>query len=728
MNTMDEIFSSEDIQDILKLIDDGFLFERFGQEFLSARLGYQFLASGGIKDRGIDGLEYTSELEKNKKVIFQLSIDKNPESKIADTVQKLLDNGIEFTRITYFTNRAVKNKDILIDHYADTDGVTLRVFDGMWIADNSNNSSATQNVIKTFVRDHLRRFQKPGEGIIINEYVKDPKLYVFLKQQIGRSEQINDINNNLIDSLILYALRDTDPDEGRLLSAEEIAGLVRGFLNFEMERIQSKINKRLKGLTKKPNRRVNHHTDVEKYCLPYETRMEILASNAKDISLYDCFHDEATLIIKKHLYSEGVNVRSISLLLDKTLEKIYYKQGLEFSDFLLNSGCNETFESSLTETVDEIIEEASIVTKNRLKVKSALVLSIRDLIYHGSSMSKEYLRSLSKTYLMLFLLKCDPKIVDYFKSMAASMSIYVCTSILVPALSEIFLEPQNQRYWGLLKSAKSRGVRLVVNDTIISELNFHIQRSMHIYETEYQSNIDFYSDDAEELVDQILVRAYIYALKENKATTYKKFLENFISLDGNNTKQELIDFLYEEFGIDYVSSSDLKVEVDEREFQTLVDELTIAKKSEQKAKTDARLILTIYALRKMHGEEKSSLEGYKTWWLSSDTVTHRTVAELFKEKYPVSCYMRPDFLYNYISFTPPKEAVEQVYKDTFPNLLGVQISNHIPCSISASIRELIKDHSDKLDGRVKAKIRSLIDELKSNPNLDVKEKLSGFFA
>ena len=109
-------------------------------------MGYQFLASGGIKDRGIDGLEYTSELEKNNKVIFQLSIDKNPKSKIDDTVQKLIDNDIQFTRITYFTNRSIKNKDILIDQYADIHQVTLRIFDGMWIADNSNNSSATQNV------------------------------------------------------------------------------------------------------------------------------------------------------------------------------------------------------------------------------------------------------------------------------------------------------------------------------------------------------------------------------------------------------------------------------------------------------------------------------------------------------------------------------------------------------------------------------------------------------
>ena len=728
MTNIDELLSSYDVRDVLNLIDDGLLFERFGQEFLSARLGYRFLASGGIKDRGIDGLEYTSELEDKTKDVFQISIDKNPAAKIRNTVDKLIKNNIKFLRLTYLTNIEIKNKYELIDKYLEEDDITLRIFDGIWISDNANNSSATKSVISIFVRDHLRRYQKPGEGLAVHDYIKDPRLYVFLKQQISKNDEIVDLNNNLIDSLILYSLRDTDPDEEAFLSSKEIAEVVKGLVNFEIERIQSKINKRLKSLSKKPNRRVNYHTDRENYCLPYETRLEILTSNAKDIALYDAFHEEAISIIKKNLYSEKVQVRSISQLLNKTLEKIYYKQGLDFSDFLLNSGSDETFDTSLSDTVNSIVDAASIVEKSKRKVKSALIVSIREIIYHGSGKSKEYLRSLSKTYLMLFLLKCEPSIVEYFQSIAGSMSIFVCTSILVPALSEIYLEPQNQRYWGLLKSASSRGVKLFVNDTIINELDFHIQRSIHIFETEYEGNIDFYSDDLEEIIDQILVRAYIYALKEGKASGYKNFIENFITPNGDNTKQELIDFLYEEFRIDYIEESNLDVEIDSEEYQELVNELKVAKKSEDKAKTDASLILTIYALRKNRGEEKSSLEGYKTWWLSSDTVTHRIVAQVFRGKYPVSCYMRPDFLYNYISFTPPIDAVEKVYQETFPNLLGVQISNHISHSTSESIRKLIKDHSDKLDGRVKAKIRSLIDDLKTNPNLNVKDRLSGFFS
>jgi hypothetical protein len=724
---MDELFSSSDVLDILNLIDDGFLFERLGQEFLSARLGYKFLASGGKKDRGIDGLEYVSGLEANQKDIYQISIDKKYEAKIENTINKLVKNNIAFTRLTYLTNIVIKNKDEIIDQCIDNFKIVLRIYDGKWIADNANNSAATKSVISNFIKNHLRKYQKPGEGLIVSDYVSDPKLYVYLMHQVSRSDEIHNLNIKLIDTLITYSLRETDPDKNIFLSADEIIDSVKHLLNFEIERIESKINQRLKQLCKKPDRQINHHRGIDKYCLPYEARIKILTNNAKDKALYDLFYEEATEVIKKNLEAESVVIRDISALLYKIIEKIFYKQGLDFADFLLNNGCSDTFEGNLNETVDEILDESAIKDRDKFKIKDVLIVSIRHLIYHGSENTKQYLYSLSKTYLMLFLLKCDPSIVDFFQTMAGNLTIFVCTSILVPAFSEIYLEPQNQRYWSLLKSAKSRGVKLVVNETIISELDFHIKRSKFLFDSEYKDFIDFYRDDAKELVDQILVRAYIYALREGKATTYEKFIDNFITINGENTKQELIDFLSEEFGIQYMTKEEINIALEKSKLDSLIYELSKFKKSEEKAKNDAELILTIYALRKKNGEEKSSLDGYKTWWLSTDTMTHRSVCSLFKDQNPVSCYMRPDFLYNYISFTPPKEEVAKVYKKTFPNLLGMHISNHIPHEISVSIRKAIKDHSEKMDGRIKAKLRSLIDRLKSDPKYDFKKDLMSFF-
>ncbi|GKW25645.1 hypothetical protein PEC311524_32390 [Pectobacterium carotovorum subsp. carotovorum] len=722
---------AEDVMDMLSVIDDGFLFENFSQEFLSARLGYKFLSSGGIKDRGIDGLEYASEDMNRPTSIFQITIDKKSEQKLIDTLDKLRDNSINYSRLTYVTSVEVKNKDKLIDMSNDDYGINLRIFDAKWIADNCNDSPATQSVIVNFISRHLREMQKPGKEFVVNDFVKDPRLYVFLMQQIGRSSHEGNLNDKLIDSLILYSLRDTDPDKYILMTSDQIESAVREMFDFEVERLRSKINKRLKSLSKKPNKKINHHTrdNDDSYCLPYETRLKIIADNSKDKILYNSFMDEAESVLRTKLKDEEVQIKKLPEILKKIVELIYYQQGLEFSDFLLNGGGSDLFESNLSDTVDLVLDASNIIDKNRNRVKTALIMAIRDIVYSGSPQAKEYLKSLSKTYLMLFLMKCDPHIISYFQQMAGKMRIFVCTSILVPAFSEVYLEDQNKRYWSLLKSAKSRGVRLLVNDTILDELLYHIKNSYRVFQDNYKDNIDQFISGSEEFVDQILIRSFLYAKNENKVNSYELYLDNFVSINSPLAKQELIDFLNEEFGIDYVSSStnEMKVNIDNNDLITLVNELSSVKGSAAKARADANLILTIYALRDMHGETKSSLEGYKTWWLSSDTATHRTVSRLFKQKYPVSCYMRPDFLYNYISFTPPKNKINALYENTFPNLLGVQISNHVSSDIGRQVRQLIIGHGEKSSGRVKAKIRQLSDELKTNTGLDYEDKLISFF-
>jgi len=135
-----DIVNSEDVRDMLALIKDGFLFEAFAQEFLSARLGYNFLSSGGIKDRGIDGLEYASEDSSRLTSIFQLTIDQKPDYKLADTLEKIKANSIPCTRLTYVTNIEVKDKDQKIDMCSDEHSINLRIFDAKWISDNCNES------------------------------------------------------------------------------------------------------------------------------------------------------------------------------------------------------------------------------------------------------------------------------------------------------------------------------------------------------------------------------------------------------------------------------------------------------------------------------------------------------------------------------------------------------------------------------------------------------------
>ena len=229
-------------------------------------------------------------------------------------------------------------------------------------------------------------------------------------------------------------------------------------------------------------------------------------------------------------------------------------------------------------------------------------------------------------------------------------------------------------------------------------------------------------------IDQILIRAYFYAKSRDRVQSFEDFLDNFISPDFKTAKNDIIEFLKNEFGIQYRSNKSVGVEIDENETQILTSELENEKGDKPKnAEKDVELILTIYGQREKNNETNStSIFGYKTWWLSKDSLTYKSITKKLSSKYPVSCYIRPDFLYNYISLAPSKSDVDDLYKELFPAMLGVNLSYHLPKEITDYVTKVLRDHSDKNDKRVKSIIRRLTEDLKANPTIRTRKDVKHF--
>ncbi len=714
----------------LSKIADGLIFEEFSQRFLSAILGHSFLPVGGIKDRGIDGLEHLYQKSGTDRIIYQASIEKDPEFKVARTLAKLRANKIRFERFTYVTNQEVPSKDKIIDELMDRYRKTaIQIYDLAWFAINVNGSSATVNAYNTFVESYLHEFQKPGGSYVIGDLIRDPRLYVFLRQQWESNKGQVTIDEILADTLILYALEGTDPDKGILKTREQIIQDISRHLKFEPKLLSAQIARRLEILSRKPDRKIVFHATKDAYCLPYTTRQELVEKNFKDAALHQAFRDEATVKLKKFLRDDNVRVQDCVELIDATLNKIFYKQGLEFSELLRSGNTRDTFEKSLPDTISEAVDESGVTHGNRQAVKSALLYTIRDIIYDGTIEQKQFLKCLSNTYMLLFLLQCDPKVSLYFSTMASKLEVFVCTSIIVPALSEYYLEPENRRYWNLLVGAKTSGVKFKANDDIIDELVAHFRRIKTVFRDEFSDCESLYDDEMTILyIREILIRAYFYAKLRGRIRNFDEFIDAFCNPNLQNAKQELIDWLGHEFGIEFVSSKSLPVSIDKGELVQLHDVLRKAKGDTNKARTDASLILTIFALRERNREASAqNWSGYKTWWLSSDTVTQRVVNAVFGDKYRIGCYMRPDFLYNYISLAPSATDVTDVYKQVFPNLLGVNISHNLPHEIMDTVGRFILDHKSKNLTRLKSTLREYSDKLKTDPNSSTRAHLEHFF-
>ncbi|OGW45276.1 MAG: hypothetical protein A2Y66_08830 [Nitrospirae bacterium RBG_13_41_22] len=712
----------------LTRIDDGFIFENFCKSYLSKILGYEFIPVGGIKDRGIDGLEHLFSRKGHEKILYQFSIEKDCEAKIKKTCNKLEENNIEYDQLTYVTNQDPKKIDLIIDKIIQLYNKPIRIFGVKWLSAHVNDSKSTIEAYKTFIDSYLHEFNKPGKSYVVGNLIDDPRLFVFLRQQWDVYRKDLELDKILADTLILYALEDTDPDKGIIKTEEEIFQRITSLLKYDPKLLQPVVKKRLKVLSKKPTRKIKYHSRLGGYLLPYETRIELQKRNIEDSILHENFKKEVEEKFKNYLKDAEVKVKDCLGLIETLLNQLYYQQGIEFADFILHSVSKESFEKSLPELVSRVVDESSLVTKNRENVKTALLMTIRDVVYNGTHEQKVFLRKLSNTYTMLFLAHCDPKITTFFSSLASNLNIYVCTSILIPAMSEYYLDTINRRHWNLLQSAHEAGISLVINETILHELAAHFKKITSIYDGQYKDCEYLYTDEIDILyIDEIMLRAYFYSKMRGQTSSFSDFVDNFVSPDLRNIEDDLLIWLKDTFGIKYVTDGSLKIKIDQNEFDILSQKLEAEKKTPRQAKTDAKLILTIFRIREMNNEKTDSgVFGFKTWWLSKDVITQRELSSLFEGKYKTSCYIRPDFLYNYISLTPRTYEVDEAYREIFPTLIGINISYHLPKELTDFVHQQIKEHKSKNPSRMKMILRDLVEKIMTDPKLQTRDYVKHF--
>lgn len=716
-------------------INDGNIFEIFGSDFLAAVLGYEFIPVGRSKDKGVDAFQHIFSRKDSEKQIFQLSTELDHVGKIKGTIEKLNTNGIKFNRLIYATNRKINNSESFVDEIFDQTGIPLTIFDIRWFSSNSNLSEKTIKAYQIFVDTYLHQYSKPGQYQTVANLDSDSRLYVFLGQQFDSNRADLKLDDLLADTLILYSLEGTDPEKGILKTTEEIKVGIKKYLKFDPRLLDDKISERLEALTTKP-RRIKFHSKENGYCLPYETRIEIEQRNLKDELLFKDFYAQTQDTIRKYFVDTDVRVRDVEILITRVFNKIFTRQGLEFSNFVLKGDSQSVIEQNLNDVISLAVDESNVIIANKEKVKTALHLAIRDIVYNGTLEQRKFLKSLSNTYLMMFLLQWEPKLSVYFQTLASQLKVFVDNSIIIPALSEYYLAPGNRRHWNLLIGAKKAGISMFINETLLDELVAHIKMVSNKYYSMFHEMEDFYLNDEFELlfIDEIMIRAYFYAKRKGQVKDFDQLIDNFVNPQLKTVKEDLVTYLKEIFGITFISNKAWDIKVDEDEKAKLSENLSHRKSADHKktadikAQNDAEMILAIYYLRNRNGETSSSgIFGYKTWWLSKDTSTYKAVVKCFgHDKYPVSCYIRPDFIYNYIALKPTSDEIDGAYNEIFPTMLGVNLSYHMPREVSQAVQEKIKEFHDKPSVRVKQTLKQLSDRLKSDPTIKNRKSVELF--
>jgi hypothetical protein len=527
---------------------EGFDFERFANDFLSVLEGRTFVPLGGSKDGGADGLFDCD----NGRSYYQFTRQENHRDKIRKTVARLIEFGRNAKSIYYLTSRLIPHIDKEEELLAEELGVVVKIRDRKYIVSHINDSNGTRAAYNNHLAVYtqfLERLNRSDESFN-STHVNDPSAYVFLQHEVTNRLGDRKLIHSLTDSMLLWALSDTDPEQGIFMTEMEIAERIYGRFPWASKLLKGHIAQRLDAMRTKDSagREVRWYKKENKYCLPFDTRKIIKGENQIDESLKFQFIEELKLMASGLLDADDGDYQNIAMLSDSVIHKVFEKQGLLFAHFL---SAEDKIDAPpvVSDCIDEALEAAKIEGQPREAYRDHIENIIRNVFYHGSPTQREYLTNLSRTYVLLFTLQVEPKIIEYFSNMSASFRLYLGSDILVKALSERYLKKEDQVARNLLKMSSEAGITLYLSESVLEEVYTHI-RGTYFEFMNYFSHIEPYmTSEIARNSSKILIRSYFYAKAEAQVKGWKSYLGQFISyqnIDRPEGREELRKYLVSE--------------------------------------------------------------------------------------------------------------------------------------------------------------------------------------
>ncbi len=563
---------------------------------------------------------------------------------------------------------------------------------------------------------------KVGKSTSIGtQYVDDPSVYVFLQHEVSNRLGNRKLVHSITDTLILWALRDTDPDTNVFMTKEKIYELILGRFPWAKVLLNAHIDERLDKLKAKDSlgRQLRWYKKDKKYCLPYETRKIIKDENVSDEALkIQCNEELRTRASELYDGDDGEYELLADLTLE-TVEEIFKKQGLLLSHFISDDNVDEApcvASDCISHVVDCSVE---VAPEKSLDYKQTISQLLNTLFYNSSPKQRKYLHFLSRTYVLLFTLRAEPRIIEYFSTMGSNFRLFVGTDILVKALSERYVKQEDQRCRSLLKASADAGMKLCLSSSVLDEVHAHIKATYWEFHNHISPIENYLNRDLIRNCGKILIRAYFYAKEGGSVKDWMTFIDQFVSY-GNVTsskgRDELKKYLIAEYRLTFYENEELEALVDEVKVsslaQTLLDEGE--KENMALAHNSALLVHGIYGLRSRDKESNNgSPFGFNTWWLTNQKKVTKHTNDLVESNF-AAYIMRPEFVLNFIAIAPSCEQVRETYANVFPSTLGIELGRRLNDDVFQKVLKRVSEWKDKEPGRVNARVSELSDKLKSD--------------
>lgn len=711
---------------------DGTTFENFANAFFSALIGQQFVPLGGMHDGGADG--YIDGIAEGKNGVFlQSSIRPDFTTKIRQCLTALSKSGRTPSQLFYASSQNIPLIDKEEASLFETHRLPIRLRDQNYFRFHINDSDGTISAFHTYLRPLLRFLEEFGAASFISNTPGLPTraLCVFLGQEVERRRGSTDLLEAVVDSLILWALRDTDPDKGKLMTRDEVLSKIVEALPSAKQFVKGVLDNRLNALTAKSNtngREVRHYRKQSNYCLPYETRIVVQAENAEDELLKTRVKDVFLRRLQEFSQKAGTEIvlETAAEICFRTVELSFQKQGIEVSYFMSGKEPEQPIQRTISEHLDDAIEERQIVGDAAEKIKEACFYTLRAAFYHSEEVERRYFSKLCRTFCLLFTLQNHPEIVEYFRGMSKRLYLYVGSDLLVRALSECFLKKEDAMTRNMFALLKSAGANLILTERCLEELATHLIACDQEFRNHYSRVERLMNFQLARQISEILIRTYFYGKLEAKERGEDRSWPNFIGqwlgysdLYVARGRESLKNYLCEAFGLEFEDEASSRGRVDWGAVEELKTALLKARhwktdNAEVLAENDAYQAMLVYAKREELKEgAKANPYGYRTWWLTQESAV-RSAAQKLIAKRGSSFIMRPEFLLNYIALSPSTEDVRRSYDTVFPSLLGVQLSNRMKEGVFKEFIHQV-DEAQKVDEhRARVLVGEYSDRLKSD--------------
>lgn len=687
----------------------GVRFEEFTKNLFSLVFKESFIPLGGIHDGGADGSlsSYIQEVsgKPNTFIQFSTNAEESVKKKINQTIEALEKSGRTPRQIIYATSLSVPKSDIIVQETFDKKEVMIQFRDYERLKQYINTDAQCNTLFHDFFNSEISALSRAANSNLtaVNEYAKDPTVYVFLNYELKTNNIKNHLNEKVLDALIYWSLRDTDPETGKLEERDSIYKSISTLFPQASSILLPKLSERLSTLMKKAPgaiERLRYYRAKDSFCLPYEMRTVLATEASAALARQQRFRLSITNRIEKEIGNiPNANQKSAcNTLVFLTVHRYFIDQGILLAAFLegkLNSEhlSDQVVEDIMVKVLSEIEHKKSISPD----MFGACLSTLRGIFYHPSEDERAYMAYLSKTSCLLVTMQSAPRLLEYFNKMGGNFRLLVGSDIIVKAISERYIDEENKQVTKILQISKQLGSELILTEPVLKEVFTHLHATDLEFRNHYADQEKFITPEMSIDSDRIMIRAYFHAKKSNGGPkTWTQFIEQLtthseLRAKEESAKNDIKAFLIQKFSMKYLSEEDLSASVKLESVKELARKLDESRdsKHEDLAFNDALMAFATYAQRRRN-EESGIYDGFgfRTWWLTKETNILKFSKELIQSEGGAPYIMRPEFILNFVSLAANAEDVRKSFSDLLPTTAGLQLGKHLSSEV---MHQLIGD-------------------------------------